>query len=192
MKKVDKKSIIISFIIIIIVGVFLARYVENRRNSIVEYGTSKADKPTDISVKESYEHVFMRGAKKVDVYKNNKKFKTYKKNKCSEILRIANDVYYRIYKNEPIEVNNYSYDVRYEFSSSRSFYMDTKSGKRYALFVREGKMYRFVLTKREYKAFKSYLKVSKKDKKKNSKKNNTKDNKKDTKEDNEKKSKKEK
>lgn len=165
MKKVDKKSIVISFIIIAIIGVLFARFIDNRKNSIVEIGNVKAGKSKQYTVDESFEHVFVKKAKKVYVYKNNKKFATYKKSKCDGIVTVVNDIYYDVYRNEPIKVNTEKYDARYEFSSSKVFYLDTKSGKRNGLVIKDGKMYKAVLDKNQYKEIKKYLKESmKKDK----------------------------
>ncbi len=169
MNKVDKKSIVFSFIIVIVIGIFFARFIDDRKNSVVEIGDAKAGKSKQYTVDESYEHVFIKRAKKVYVYKNNKKFATYKKSKCDGIVTVVNDVFYDVYKNEPIEENTVKYDARYEFSSSRIFYLDTKSGERQGLVIKDGKMYKAVLDERQYKEIKKYLKESMRKDKKNKK-----------------------
>jgi hypothetical protein len=170
MSRVDKKSIVISFIIIVIIGIFFARFIDDRKNSVVEIGDAKAGKSKQYTVDESYEHVFIKSAKKVYVYKNNKKFATYKKSKCDGIVTVVNDIYYDVYRNEPIKENTEKYDARYEFSSSRVFYLDTKSGERNGLIIKDGKMYKAILDERQYKEIKKFLKESmRKDKKRKSK-----------------------
>lgn len=170
MSRVDKKSIVISFIIIVIIGIFFARFIDDRKNSVVEIGDAKAGKSKQYTVDESYEHVFIKSAKKVYVYKNNKKFATYKKSKCDGIVTVVNDIYYDVYRNEPIKENTEKYDARYEFSSSRVFYLDTKSGERNGLIIKDGKMYKAILDEKQYKEIKKFLKESmRKDKKRKSK-----------------------